>query len=190
MKVRDENTLPSQAVLRKRVFIEFTKKLTGHPFSNALDRLRVGDWANIDSPYGDFTFSGEFQTVGMLTGGIGITPLRSMCKYCTDMKLDCKITLLYANRTEKDIVFREELETMQKQNTNLKVIFILDEPGESWSGYTGRINAEIVSGEIPNYLEAHFYTCGPPLMVEAMNDLLTKLRVSEEHIHKENFPGY
>jgi ferredoxin-NADP reductase len=171
-------------------FIEFTKKLTGHPFSNALDALRVGDWAKIDSPYGDFTFSGEFQKVGMLTGGIGITPLRSMCKYCTDMKLDCKITLLYSNRTEKDIVFRGELEIMQKQNTNLKVIFIVDEPSGSWSGHTGRINAEIVRKEMPDYLERHFYTCGPPAMVGAMDDLLTSLRVSEEQIHKENFPGY
>jgi glycine betaine catabolism B len=174
----------------EKEFIEFTKKLTGHPFSNALEKLRAGDWAKIDAPYGDFTFSGEFKRVGMLTGGIGITPLRSMCKYCTDLNLNCKMTLLYSNHSEKDIIFREELDNMQKQNGNLKVIFTTNEHSTDWNGYTGRIDADMVKKEIPDYLETRFYTCGPPSMVEAMNTLLKDMKVNEEHIQKEDFPGY
>ncbi len=174
----------------EREFIEFTKKLTGHPFSNALKGLRVGDWAKIDFPYGDFTFSGEFKKIGMLTGGIGITPLRSICKYCTDLNLDSKITLLYGNQSEKDIIFREELESMQTQNRNLKVVFTTNEHETNWKGYTGRINADMVKNEIPDYLETQFYTCGPPAMVEAMKTLLKNMKVDEKHIQKEDFPGY
>jgi ferredoxin-NADP reductase len=174
----------------EKEYMEFTKKLTGHPFSNALEKLRVGDWAKIDAPYGDFTFSGDFKRVGMLTGGIGITPLRSMCRYCTDLNLNCKITLLYSNHSEKDIIFREELESMQKQNRNLKVVFTSNEHSADWNGYTGRIDADMVKKEIPDYLETHIYTCGPPSMVEAMNTLLKDMKVNEEHIHKEDFPGY
>lgn len=40
----------------ERDFIEFTKKLTGHRFSDALNALKVGDWARIDATYGGFTF--------------------------------------------------------------------------------------------------------------------------------------
>jgi len=68
----------------EKEFIEFTKKITDHEFSIALDRLKIGDWAYLNAPYGDFTFKGEYPRVVMITGGIGITPLRSMIKYLTD----------------------------------------------------------------------------------------------------------
>ncbi len=171
-------------------FIEFTKKLTGSKFSSALDALKVGDWAKIDAPYGVFTFEGEFEKIGMLSGGIGITPLRSMCRYCTDIQSETKITLLYGNHFEKDIIFRREFEEMQERNKNLKVVFTVSEPSESWTGYRGRINAQMIEKEIPDYMERVFYTCGPPRMVEAMEELLKDLGVPEKRIKKENFPGY
>lgn len=174
----------------ERDFIEFTKKLTGHWFSDALDALKPGDWAKIAGPYGNFTFEGEIEKIGMLSGGIGITPLRSICRYCTDRRLDTKITLLYGNNTEKEIVFRKELEEMQEQNKNLKVVFTIGEASESWTGYTGRINAEMIIKEIPDYKERTFYTCGPPAMVEAMENLLKNLNIPQEKIKKENFSGY
>ena len=174
----------------EREFIEFTKKLTGHRFSNALDVLKAGDRVKIAGPYGNFTFQGEFEKIGMLSGGIGITPLRSMCRYCTDRRLGTKITLLYGNHTEEDIVFRKELEEMQEQNKNLKVVFTVSEASESWTGYTGRINAEMIVKEIPDYKERTFYICGPPAMVEAMENLLKDLNVPQEEIKKENFSGY
>lgn len=171
-------------------FIEFTKKLTGSRFSDALDALKVGDWARIEVPYGVFTFEGEFEKIGMLSGGIGITPLRSMCKYCTDMRFETKITLLYGNQLEKDIIFRKEFEEMHVRNKNLKVVFTVSEPNESWMGHTGRINAQMIETEIPDYMQRVFYTCGPPRMVEAMENLLKSLGVPQKQIKKENFPGY
>lgn len=113
-----------------------------------------------------------------------------MCRYCTDLQLDTKITLLYGNRTEKDIVFRKELEEMQEQNRNLKVVFTLSEASEGWTGYTGRINAEMIVKEIPDYKERTFYICGPPAMVTAMENFLKGLNITQEKIKKENFPGY
>jgi ferredoxin-NADP reductase len=171
-------------------FIEFTKRLTESEFSNALIALKPGDWAKISAPYGVFTLEGEFAKVGMLSGGIGITPLISMCRYCTDMKLDTKITLLYGNRSEQDIVFRKELEEMRERNRNLKVIFTLDEPGENWKGYKGRITVDMIKKEIPDYLETVFFTCGPPAMVEAMKRLVATLNIPQNQIKWELFSGY
>jgi ferredoxin-NADP reductase len=171
-------------------YIEFTKKLTGHPFSNMLDALKVGDPVTIDAPFGNFTFEGEFERIGLLSGGVGITPLRSICRFCTDVRLNTKVTLLYGNRTEADIVFRQELEQMRRQNSNLKVVFTLSEPGGNWKGYAGNIDAEMVKKEIPEYSETVFYMCGPPAMVQAMEDLLKALNVSVENVKKENFAGY
>ena len=153
-------------------YIEFTKKLTGHDFSTALDALKIGDWTEIDGPYGSFTFEGEYGKLCMLSGGVGITPLRSICKYCTDMKLDVSIILIYGNRTEKNIIFRDDLEEMQRQNKNHRVVFTLDDPGSGWGGETGVINIDMIKRNVPDYVERVFYTCGPPRMVQAMTNLL------------------
>jgi ferredoxin-NADP reductase len=171
-------------------FLEFTKKITDHPFSLALVALNIGDTVNLDGPYGDFTFEEEYDRVGMLSGGIGITPLLSICKYCTDTQSETKVTLLYGNRAEEDIIFRKELEEMQQRNKNIKVVFTLDQASPSWKGYTGIINAEMVKSEIPDYAQTNFYTCGPPAMVEAIERLLKELGIPESQIRKENFPGY
>lgn len=171
-------------------FIEFTKKLTGHPFSKRLDALKVGDMATIETPFGNFTFEGESERIGLLSGGVGITPLRSICRFCTDMRMNTKVTLLYGNRTEEDIIFRQELEQMQQQNKNLKVVLTLAEPKTTWKGYTGNIVPEMVKKEIPEYSETRFYICGPPAMVQAMENLLKTLNVPAANLRKENFAGY
>ena len=171
-------------------FIELTKKLTESEFTKTLDGLKMGDWARIDGPHGRFTFEGEFKKIGMLSGGIGITPLRSMCRYCADMQLDTDIVVLYGNRSEKDIVFKKELEALQKENENFKAILCVGEATSEWTGYTGRIDALMVEKEIPDYRERVFYVCGPPAMVKAMDGLLEELGVPSDQVRKENFTGY
>jgi len=64
---------------------------------------------------------------------------------------------------------------MQQQNSNLKVVFTLNEAGSSWKGAIGVINAEMVKREIPEYKETIFYTCGPPAMVDVMEKLVESL---------------
>jgi ferredoxin-NADP reductase len=170
--------------------IEFTKKLSESEFSTALKALKEGDWARINAPYGKFTFEGEHERIGLLGGGIGITPLMSICRYCTDKRLNMKVTLLYGNRSEGDIAFKEELKTMQEQNVNLKVVFTLNEPNIEWRGATGIITPEMVKKEIPDYKKTIFYTCGPPAMVEAMEKLIENLGLPKEQLNREYFTGY
>jgi ferredoxin-NADP reductase len=170
--------------------IEFTKKFTDSEFSTALKALKLGDWARIDAPYGNFTFEGEHEKIGLLAGGIGITPLVSICKYCADTQLKTKVTVLYGCRTESDIAFRKELETMREQNKNLKVVFTLNEATGEWKGAVGVINAEMVKKEIPDYEETMFYTCGPPPMVEVMVKLIEQLGLPQTQLKREYFAGY
>jgi len=175
----------------EKTYTEFTKKLTGSEFSKALDRLKVGDWARLRMPYGSFTFGGEYNKIAFLSGGIGITPIRSICKYIIDKKIDTDIVLLYGNRTINDIVFREDFDAMQKESPKLKVVHILSEQQTDWSGKVGYINAQLIREEIHDYIERKFYICGPPLMVEAMKKiLLSELMLSKENIATENFTGY
>ena len=174
----------------EKTHVEFTKKLSESEFSTALKALKEGDWARIDAPYGKFTFKGEHEKIGLLSGGIGITPFMSICRYCTDKRLNTKITLLYGNRSESDIAFKEELETMQEQNENLKVVFTLNEPSSGWKGATGIIDAGLVKKEIIDYKETVFYTCGPPAMVEAMEKLIENIGLPKAQLNREYFTGY
>ncbi|HWQ45196.1 MAG TPA: xylene monooxygenase, partial [Methanosarcina barkeri] len=124
------------------------------------------------------------------SGGIGITPLRSMIKYSVDMKLDADIILLYSNRFENDIAFRNELEDVQIENPNIKIVEIITKPKPEWEGVSGRINAEMVKEFIPDFMERTFYTSGPQKMVDAMVSLLRELEVPDKQIKQEYFPGY
>jgi ferredoxin-NADP reductase len=174
----------------EKTHVEFTKKLSESDFSAALKALKVGDWGRIDAPFGNFTFEGEYERVGLLGGGIGITPFISICKYCADTRQKTKVTLLYGNRTENDIAFRKELETMQRQNENLKVVFILNEASSGWKGATGLITPEMIKKEMPDYKETMFYTCGPPAMVQVMEKMVEQLGLPKTQLKREYFAGY
>ncbi|MBL7157694.1 MAG: FAD-dependent oxidoreductase [Candidatus Omnitrophica bacterium] len=174
-------------------YIEFTKRITESEFSKALDKLEAGDIAKIKMPLGKFTLEEEHEKIAFLSGGIGITPIRSMCKFVVDKKLKTDIVLLYSNRTEAGIIFRGDFDDMVGRS-NLRVVHTLtssDIDKKAWKGRTGYITDTMIKEEIPDYKERIFYICGPPKMVEGMANILKdKLALSKDKIRTENFAGY
>ncbi|MFH0838653.1 MAG: FAD-binding oxidoreductase [Candidatus Omnitrophota bacterium] len=174
--------------------IEFTKKLTDSDFSKTLSVIKPGAPLYVRLPMGNFTFTGEYEKIAFLSGGIGITPIRSIIKYATDMQLSSSVVLLNSNTRVEDIAFKDELDAMQKSNKNLRIIHTLtdldrDSPG--WSGCRGYITKDMVRANIPDFEERKFYLCGPPEMVSALTAILTaELSVKKENIILENFQGY
>jgi ferredoxin-NADP reductase len=171
-------------------YLEFSTKLRDTDFKNALRELKIGDKVLIKAPAGEFTVDNSLDKIGMITGGIGITPFRSICKYCTDKQIPKSIILLYGNHSEKDIAFKDDFDKMQNLNQNLKVVHTISEPSGSWEGYTGRINRDMLKEEIPDFVERQFYLSGPPSMVQAIDKLLLELEVPKKQIKKEIFPRY
>jgi len=171
--------------------LEFTKKITESEFSKLLDSLKPQDTVRIQYPFGKFTLDDPQAKIAFLSGGIGITPIRSICKYVVDKKPDTDIILVYANRSIKDIVFKEDFELMQKQYPKLKVSHVLSKPAPGFKCCLGRIDRQIIITEVPDYTQRKFYLCGPPAMVEAMKKILIEeLSLPEENIITENFQGY
>ncbi len=172
-------------------FIEFTKKFTEHEYSTVLKSLRLGDKAKIDAPYGKFTFEGEYPKIGLLTGGIGITPFRSIIKYCSDMNVKSSIILLYGCRTPDDIVFKNEFDQMQeKSKGSFKAVYTVNLPNDIWKGSVGNINEDMVKKEMPDYKDRVFFACGPPGMVQAMVNIVKGLGLPETQLKLESFAGY
>lgn len=173
-------------------YIEFTKKISDSAFSLALDALKVGCSCSIRMPMGKFTFEGEYPKAAFLSGGIGITPIRSIFKYATDKALDSNLVLLYSSRTPEYLIFRNDFKVMQASNRNIRTIYTLTHCNDRVQGCRiGYIDEELIKKELPDYRERMFYVCGPPAMVDTMRSMLiNKLALPQEKIIIEDFVGY
>jgi len=173
-------------------YMEFTKKLTNSDFSQRLNQLNIGDIVKIKYAFGRFTFNGEYDKIAFLSGGIGITPIRSITKYVVDKNLGTDMILLYGNQCIDDIAFFDDLDQMQREYPKFKVVHVLcDTTNCSLPVKVGFITKEIVLETIPDYAERRFFICGPPAMVDAMKKILIEgLGMDREYIIEENFKGY
>ncbi len=171
-------------------FISSTIKESGD-FTATIGRTKSGDTAAVQGPFGRFCYTlhpAEKDFV-FIAGGIGITPLMSMLRHMRDTKAGVDVLLLYANRTEKDIVFRDELAAIEAGDApRLKVVHTLSDPDSGWGGEKGYVDREkiqrFVSG---NLSEKAFYVCGPPAMNTKTIETLLALGVPWAHIHTEIF---
>lgn len=178
----------------EKKYIEFTKRITKSQFSKALDKLKKGDPASVKMPFGSFTFMGEHKKIAFLSGGIGITPIRSICKFVIDKALKTDIVLLYSNRAQDSIAFKEDFDDFQAANKNIRAIHTLtsqDVDKNTWQGEIGYIDDKMIKKYIPDFKDRVFYICGPTPMVTSMVNLLKDpLGVEENNIRHENFTGY
>ena len=179
------------------VFLRNTTRIREESgYKKSLDALEIGEIIEGEGPNGTFVLDeAEKGPHVLLAGGIGITPFRSMIKYNLDKNLGTKITLIYSCSIPEEIVFRQELEGYGDLIQNIKIYLTVTQPQNSkngWTGLTGRIDAEMVKKIVPDYssLNPTFWLCGPPLMVEAMEQVLGKLNISSGKVRSEKFTGY
>ena len=176
-------------------FVELTTRLTGSEFKNTLDALPLGAEVEIEGPYGRFVFGYETPKIAFLTGGIGVTPVRSMLRYLADTdgarRMEGQeLVVFYGSMTEDGIVYREEFDEFERKIADLRVIHVITNPDENWKGYGGFINAEIIREELPDPKEWTYYVVGPPPMITAMEKVMGQLEIPREQIVVESFAGY
>lgn len=163
-------------------------------FKRILGNMNEGDLINAFGPTGHLVLHEDSNIPAVfLTGGIGVTPFRSMTLQATHDKLPHKIYMFYSNRTLEDAPFLNDLETAQKQNPNFKLINTLtdmEKLPEGWSEETGFINKEMLQKYIEDISKPIYYIAGPPQMVEAMVKMLKEIGIPDEQINSEDFTGY
>lgn len=175
--------------------LELTTRLTGSPFKNALDALPLGGEARFEGPYGRFLFKYEAPRIAFLTGGIGITPVRSMLKCLADTGGAGRIegqelVLFYGSMSDSGIVYKDELDGFAQTIPGLRVVHVIANPAEGWKGRTGFITADIVGAELTDASTWTYYIVGPPPMVTAMEKIMATLEVPGDQIMVEGFAGY
>ncbi|MHB8410537.1 MAG: ferredoxin reductase family protein [Candidatus Acidiferrales bacterium] len=142
----------------------------------------------VDGPHGKFSYllHPHADRLVFVAGGVGITPLMSMMRFLRDTQDPRPIRLIYANQTEADIIFRDELEQMQTE-MDLRVVHVLSRPSADWRGERGRISREFLDRFIEKEPGVACYVCGPPAMMESAVADLKALQIPPDRIHSEEF---
>ena len=167
--------------------IGFTIKELGD-FTSKIKNFKPGDTVFVDGPYGTFSMDEhDCKDMIFIAGGIGSAPVMSMLRTLASRKCQNQLTFFYGNPTWESIIYREELEKLEKQ-LDLDIIHVLEKPHESWEGETGFINKSILEKHLPqDYKETVFFICGPLPMIEAVEPCLHELGVSATHVYSEQY---
>ena len=149
--------------------------------------VRVGDAVEIQLG-GDFYYTRDMaDSVVLVGGGIGITPLMSILRYVDEDAPNTVLTLVHSARAPSELLFREELDSMSHRNSRISRIFTVTRPErELWQGRLGRIDMDLLTHEMID-LEALFYICGPPDMIRHMLTLLRGIGVAKSQIKYEQW---
>ena len=142
---------------------------------------------------GDFTLpKNPAAKLVFMAGGIGITPFRSMIKYLIDKNEKRDIILIYSNRYQSEIVYKEIFDEA-KNKLNIKTIYTLTDPNHipvGWTEEIGRVNSLIIQKNIFDFMERIYYLSGPPSMVKGFETVLRQIGIKSENIKTDFFPGF
>lgn len=152
-------------------------------FGKILNQLQVGNYVEMKGPYGDFSFHDfHYNNIFMISAGSGIAAIWQII--LEKIKLKKRITLIYANNSERDILLKEELDFMASQNDSFRVIYVLDEPPvkQSFEFENGWIGTDILAkyNVFPSK-NTGLLLCGPPSME------LSVIRSLEQLGWKDNY---
>jgi ferredoxin-NADP reductase len=153
------------------------------------DSVDVGTLIDVYAPAGRFTFTGaEADSLVMIAGGVGITPLMAKIRYLTDIGWTGHIYLVFSVKTERDIIFRDELDYLRSRFPNLHVTVTLTRGEGSSGGWErGRISRELLNRVVPQISTRRVHICGPTDLTELTRQMLLDLGVPAESIKSELF---
>lgn len=171
--------------------LEFLIREAGD-FTSAIGAVAPGTPAWIDGPYGAFTLDAapRARRIVMLAGGVGLAPCLGMLREAAACGDGRAFHLVFANRTQSQIVFRDEIAALAT-HLDLRIDFILSEPPAGWNGATGQMDGAtllpLLAGARNNQEETAYFLCGPPPMVGAATDALAAMGVPPRNVITEKF---
>jgi len=158
------------------------------------DSLEVGDKVMVLAPKGEFFIDMDsLAPVVLISGGIGVTPMFSMLQELVNAQSLRPIWFFYGVRNSLDHAFEQELHYIAECNDNVHLCISYSQPLEKdqlSASYhnTGRLSVELIKKHLGELDQAHqFYLCGPPRMMNSINQDLLAWPVAQANIHSEAF---
>ena len=171
-----------------------TTRLRDTAFKRVLKNAPIGTEVALDAPYGSFTLhNNAARPAVFLTGGIGITPARSIVLQADHDKTAHQIVIFYSNKRPEEAAYLDELTKLAESSANFMFVPTMDHmeaSQQSWAGETGHIDKTMLSKYVDDLTAPIYYLCGPPGMVKAMRTLLNDAGVDDDDIRTEEFTGY
>ncbi len=168
--------------------IRFTIKESGD-FTSAIGKIKGGHNAYIDGPHGYFIIDDQkFEGIVMFAGGIGVAPMMSIIRQMAQEKDKRPVKLLYGNRIESQIAFKDELQEASR-TMNLEVDYVLSDPPKDWKGSTGFLDEPAIQRalDMPNPEKWLYLLCGPPVMLDSAVETLRSAGIPKQQIIFEKF---
>jgi ferredoxin-NADP reductase len=161
------------------------KKPDGPGTNYLFDELRIGESINISEPQGKFVLDEVGSPLCLVCTGTGIAPFRSMIQDLVKKHnhLPVPVSLVFGNRFEEDILYREEWQALEKHDPHFRFIPVLSRQ-ENWKGIRGYVHSsylEIAEADP----ETHFYLCGWTTMVREAKNTLKNLGFSRKQLKFE-----
>ena len=165
-----------------------------------LKNFKVGNEVTISGPDGTFYYEElrDAPTVIAIAGGSGITPFLSMAYAVRDGLEDFNLTILFGSRTEKNILFKKELDGIAGTCDKVKVVHVLSD--EEKDGFEhGFIDAKLIKKYAPKGEKYSIFMCGPEAMYRFAEKEIAKLKLERKYIRCEllgvtkqvaSLPGY
>lgn len=150
--------------------------------------LTHDDKLTIVGPYGDFYYHDGDKPMVMVAIGTGMAPIMSILLYMRDHNIQRKVTFFFGARTKKDLYMIDELNEIEKDMPNFKLIPCLSRPTEEcdWDGECGRVT-DLIEKYLDNGPECEAYLCGSPKMIDSVTPLLIEKGMPEESIFYDKF---
>lgn len=140
--------------------------------------LKEGQTVLFRGPVGRLVYKTNMaKEIGLVAGGSGITPiLQVITRIITTPEDTTKISLIYANETENDILLKAELDEMAKRYPGFSVHYTLTHPPADWQGSVGYVTRQMVETHLPKMDPEHrLFVCGPPEMKKSLIDIAVSL---------------
>jgi cytochrome-b5 reductase len=141
--------------------------------SKYMASLIVGQTIKVRGPKGAMVYTPNMvRAFGMIAGGTGITPMLQIIRAVirgrpTGDKTE--IDLIFANVNKEDILLKEDLDTLAKEDKGFRIHYVLNNPPEKWDGGVGFVTPEMITKWLPKPAEdIKLLLCGPPPMISAM----------------------
>lgn len=165
--------------------IRISYKVLGD-FTAKLEHLPKGTPVVVDGPYGRFTLDvARTKKLVMIAGGIGITPFRAMLGELAKNAAGRKIELFYSVKNADEFVLLDELKTLLK--TSGGTLHTVVSEGKGKADVHGMLTADVLKDRLGSLDRRDFYICGPPPMMQAIQEQLRDAGVEPELIHTEQF---
>lgn len=147
--------------------------------TNELLKLKKGDELILHSVFGAITYKKEGV---FIAGGAGVTPFIAILRDLHSKNEMGENKLIFANKTKKDIFLKKEFAEMLGDN----FVNILSE--EETDEYAhGFVTKDFLQSHIDKNMHKNIYLCGPPPMLDKMEEILAEMHIGKNAIVKEEF---